>query len=634
MVQKPTMNIISPDMTTRSRGSMMLLQSKAHSARSFLEGLPSRGVTKLGDDDFSREEYAVERDIEEILRWKDSAKGGFAASEGRHGSVSPPLSVQSPTGVMDSDDSPATSTRHHHWKKSPALSLFDKNKHCPPNSRLSRRQQLNQRSISVGRLQSTVLDEHIERTTLSPNGSSRLDNNKRTTMSELRDKRTSSTPALPRRNAMKKSTSHRGFVTTSDLSEDLASENPASHQRSSSFTNTTLTDKDSTSQMRRRVVRRNQHEQACSSVSTLLTSSRTRTVNIDNDSNENDSKVADNSKSETDNTKEAKKAIKKRTSSSSSSLSGKISSSSSTKSRRRTHKKVVTFDVRECSAAVVSSKDEPVSSGVKQRIARGRKPSGVIHKQPAPGNTNSKRVTGGNAGGGGGGVVKRMPPRSNRKGRLMEPPTRTKPAVCLTAILDRDGAKTNKVPVNQSSPDNPCHFAPLHHCPDHFDFIQVPAMREESGRSTRSGSISSLSMSSRDARSISSHRSRFRRAYSSPKLFLKASLIEEDDGSDNGNDFENYNGTSYELKELMPAQSIQDTELEIPNTASGRSNRTGSISELTAPTMASGHSALLYTNDKKADRTKRPTMNRWHSVANIIISSEEMQERQCASIIF
>jgi len=84
----------------------------------------------------------------------------------------------------------------------------------------------------------------------------------------------------------------------------------------------------------------------------------------------------------------------------------------------------------------------------------------------------------------------------------------------------------------------------------------------------------------------------------------------------------------------MPAQSIQDTELEIPNTASGRSNRTGSISELTAPTMASGHSALLYTNDKKADRTKRPTMNRWHSVANIIISSEEMQERQCASIIF
>jgi len=104
-------------------------------------------------------------------------------------------------------------------------------------------------------------------------------------------------------------------------------------------------------------------------------------------------------------------------------------------------------------------------------------------------------------------------------------------------------------------------------------------------------------------------------------------LIEEDD--DNNDEGGNNNNNEKQPEEHV--QPFQHIELEIPNnhnnnnndnTPSGRSNRTGIVSELTTPTMASS-----YTNNKKEDRTQRPTMSRWHSIASII-SSENLSHEQ------
>ena len=610
----------------------------SQSARGFLiavERIPSKGSQEMGSFDISSSMHNSRRKTmsrQEISWERGSATnkvgGPSSILEDKDGSVS--LSVKSPTGVMDADY-----TATYHWKRTPALSLFGKNnKRCPPTSRRSRRHHTDhQRSNSVDREHLTALDEHVDNIALSSRRQSQSEN-------------TDSKVALSRRNAIRKSTSHRGFGTTSNvLEEHLAIENPASHQRSFSNANrttaaaattTTTTNIDAAPQIRRRMARRNQYERAYST-SCLLTSSETGVVGIDRNKSSGGGSSS-SSVSVNKNIKgSVKKARKKRTPSSSSSVqSGKVSVSSSTRSQRKKDKKVNTSDEGQGSTSLVRSKRESAASGVRQRTTGGRKTGGAVDKPSVPEDTGSKRVLGIGRGTTTG-VGKRMPPRSKRKGRLMDLPKTTKPAVLLSASADINGSKTkNKVAATQASIHNNPPFLPLHQCPTHFDFITVPVMRDESGRSTRSGSISSLSMSSLDARSISSHRSRcrFRQNYSSSKLFLKASLIKEDD-RDSGNEDDNdiYMDTGENCKELRPVQPFHDTELEIPDTTpSSRSNRTGIISELTAPTMASGHSALLYTDNKKADRTQRPTMSRWHSIADIM-SSEENQERESTSVV-
>ena len=590
-----------------------------------VEGMPSKGLQNMGSFNLASSKHRSKSKTmsRQEISWErgSTTQGSSSVLEDKDESVS--FSVKSPTGVMDADY-----TATYHWKRTPALSLFGKsNKRGPPSSRRSRRQ----RSTSVDREQLTALDEHVDNVALS---------SRRKSSSEETDSKVASS----RRNAIRKSTSHRGFGTTSNVlvEETLATENPASHPRSfASATRTTTTaNLEAAPPMRRRAARRNQYERAYST-SALLASSTTISRTGGTDSHKSSSGNSSSS-STSGHHKKGRKASKKRTPSSSSSScqSGRVSVSSSSRSQRRKDKKV---NITDAGPSVVRSKRDVASSGGRQRTTGGRKAGGAVERPSVPedSGSSSKRVIGS---GRGPGVGKRMPPRSKRKGRLMDLPKTTKPAVLLPASADTGSKTKNKVAATQSSLHNNPPYLPLHQCPTHFDFITVPVMRDESGRSTRSGSISSLSMSSLDARSISSHRSRcqFRQNYSSSKLFLKASLIKEDD-RDSGNEDDNDNNYNMDMisddlkKELVQPFLIQDTELEISNTTSpsGRSNRTGIMSELTAPTMASGHSSsalLLYTDNKKADRTQRPTMSRWHSIADIMCS-EESQQRQSTAII-
>lgn len=610
------------------------------------------------NDDVSRTNKGQAQDEEEIANVSEEIEER-KKGKARGSSTSPPLSPGSPTGVNMESDNPAMGS---------VAPLITTNKALSPlptvmPSRLSRRQTY-KRSKSVGQLNALRTLSREDNNSISRRSSKSTDMDYKA-MASLRVRRPSIEDRREKRNSLRKCKSLRGFG-----GEEAS--NPDKQFLSSAKTTSTTSSSASPPSIRRRVKpsRRDKYRRS-NSASVLVSSSRNGlcgdgSLAEDEDSvglsNQQKSPVQKNkvtttaSPSTSRRTKSASRRNQYRRSQSASNVvessrsrldygceSTKCSSkrlSSPGKAsppivrpKRKPLMKAVTFDERLRSAnaksirrsssggAAVSKpprrnsddKSEKASGAAALRRIPRRKSDGFLDEMPEP--TKKKS-----------GSIKRIPPKSSsRRGRLMEPCCQ--PPAPHSFVL-KTNPKKEALSLQQS-------LRNLGH-------IQVPNMLDQSGRSAGSGSISSLSMSSRmfaDDSSISSSskRSKFRRAYSSPKLLCKSTVLEEedDDEEENNNTARQWStsrwGTTSDNVPIQPSKDgvsvcgsqtgapWKDSELSIPDTPSC-SVQTGFVSELTTPSMASIHSTLLYGDEKSESRSQRPVVNRCQSMASLVSS--------------
>ena len=626
------------------------------------------------DDDITRGDAAGSEDNKDNIRVARTLEENKTGKNG--GSrISPPASPSSPTCVnLESDDS----------AEAPVAPLITKKKALSPipavmPSRLSRRQAY-KKSKSVGQLNSLkALDNSHSRR------SSRSDDMDYKAMASLRVRRPSVEDRRDKRNSMRKCKSLRGFGAEAAADPEMLDLQQKFQVSPIKKMTASKTSSASPPTMQRRLTSSRRDKYRRSKSASMLVSSSSRKFDGDDPLDE-DADFLNLSKQQ-------KSPVEKKTSSTASSPTNRRRSKSSSRReeyrrsksasnlgisaesrlddrsegedakrkikmlaspgkaspsivrpRRTPLRKAVTFDER-LRAANAKSKRRSSSAGTGlQRIPR-RSSDDVLDEMPARVSSSAalqripRRKSDGflddapEAAKKKKGFPKRIPPKSNsRKGRLMEPCSQ--PPAPQSFLLKKK-ASTQPLSLGQG-------LRNLGH-------IRVPDMLDQSGRSAGSGSISSLSMSSRmfaDDSSItsSSKRARFRRAYSSPKLLFKSTVFDEEDDEeeeDNNNtgrrtSTSRWTTTSDDgpVQPSKDAVSVcgsatgpawTDAELNIPDTPTC-SVQTGFVSELTTPSMASIHSTLLYGDEKGDSRNERPRINRCHSVASFVSSDGSRQQ--------
>ena len=626
------------------------------------------------DDEIMRGDADGSADNEDdIVVERASEKNNTSKSRGS--SISPPLSPASPTCVNLESDDPAVA---------PVAPLISKKKPLSPipavmPSRFSRRQAY-QKSKSVGQLNSLkTLDNNSY-----SRRSSRSEDMDYKAMASLRVRRPSVEDRRDKRNSMRKCKSLRGFGGEAASDPDMLDLQQQFQVSPTKKTRPSTTSSPSPPMIQKRLKpsRRDKYRRS-KSASMLVSSSKSRLGcddPLDEDADflslsKQQKSPVQKKKSSTvspPTTRRRMKSLTRRDQYHRSQSASNLGSSSRdrldeesegddakrninklaspgkaspqiVRPTRKPLRKAVTFDER-LRSANAKSKQRSSSGGTGlQKIPR-RSSDGVLDEMPArasssaalpriprrksdgflddtPEATKQKK-----------GSRKRIPPKSNsRKGRLMEPCSQP-PAPQSFSLKKK--ASNQPLSLGQS-------LSNLGH-------IQVPDMLDQSGRSAGSGSISSLSMSSRmfaDDSSIasSSKRSRFRRAYSSPKLLFKSTVFEEDeDGEEDNNNTRRRTSTSRwsttsddgPVQPSKDAVSVcgsatgpawKDADVCIPDTPTS-SVQTGFVSELTTPSMSSIHSTLLYGDEKSGSRSQRPRMNRCHSVASFVSSDGSRQQ--------